>query len=69
MDIDKKIEVFGRMGKALSQFMLQLVSSNSKYDKVMRGEASFILPEQLGYDIFKKKCISNKGSNRGIKNI
>ena len=47
-----------RMGKALSQFMLQLVSSNSKYDKVMRGEASFILPEQLGYAIFKKKCVS-----------
>lgn len=47
-----------RMGKALSQFLLQLVSSNSKYDKVMRGEASFILPEQLGYDIFKKKCAS-----------
>lgn len=47
-----------RIGKALSQFMLQLVSSNSKYDKVMRGEASFILPEQLGYDIFKKKCAS-----------
>jgi cytochrome c peroxidase len=35
-----------------------MVSSNSKYDKVMRGEASFILPEQLGYDIFKKKCVS-----------
>ncbi|MES2004682.1 MAG: cytochrome-c peroxidase [Bacteroidota bacterium] len=47
-----------RMGKAISQFVLQLVSSNSKYDKVMRGEASFILPEQLGYDIFKKKCVS-----------
>jgi len=47
-----------RIMKALSQFMLMLVSSNSKYDKVMRGEASFILPEQLGYDIFKKKCIS-----------
>lgn len=47
-----------RLGKALSQFELQLVSSNSKYDKVMRGEAGFILPEQLGYDIFKKKCIS-----------
>jgi cytochrome c peroxidase len=47
-----------RMGKAMSQFLLQLVSSNSKYDKVMRGEASFILPEQLGYDIFKKKCVS-----------
>lgn len=47
-----------RMGKAMSQFLLQLVSSNSKYDKVMRREASFILPEQLGYEIFKKKCIS-----------
>lgn len=44
--------------KALSQFMLMLVSSNSKYDKVMRGEEKFILPEQLGYDIFKKKCAS-----------
>ena len=44
--------------KALSQFMLMLVSSNSKYDKVMRGEAKFILPEQLGYNIFKTKCIS-----------
>ncbi len=47
-----------RVGRALSQFLLQLVSSNSKYDKVMRGEASFILPEQLGYEIFKKKCAS-----------
>ncbi|MFC4231009.1 cytochrome-c peroxidase [Parasediminibacterium paludis] len=45
-----------RTMKALSQFMLLMVSSNSKYDKVMRGEANFILPEQLGYDIFKKKC-------------
>ena len=44
--------------KALSQFMLMLVSSNSKYDKVMRGEDKFILPEQLGYDIFKNKCAS-----------
>lgn len=47
-----------RLGKAISQFELQLISSNSKYDKVMRGEAAFILPEQLGYDIFKKKCIA-----------
>ena len=45
-----------KLMQALSQFMLLLVSSNSKYDKVMRGEANFILPEQLGYDIFKKKC-------------
>jgi cytochrome c peroxidase len=47
-----------RMNKALSQFMLMLVSSNSKYDKVMRGEASFIVPEQAGYTIFKQKCAS-----------
>lgn len=45
-----------RMTKALSQFLLMMVSSNSKYDKVMRGEATFNLPEQLGYDIFKAKC-------------
>lgn len=45
-----------RLGKALSQFLLQLVSSNSKYDRVKRGEASFILPERLGYEIFLKKC-------------
>ena len=47
-----------RIMKALTQFMLLLVSSNSKYDKVMRGEAKFNLSEQLGYDIFKQKCIS-----------
>jgi cytochrome c peroxidase len=47
-----------KMNMALSQFVLMLVSSNSKYDKVMRGEASFILPEKLGYDIFKQKCSS-----------
>jgi cytochrome c peroxidase len=45
-----------RMTKALSQFILMMVSSNSKYDRVMRGEDSFNLPQRLGYDIFKKKC-------------
>ncbi len=47
-----------RITKALSQYMLMLISSNSKYDQVKRGEASFLLPEQLGYDIFKQKCSS-----------
>lgn len=47
-----------RMTKALSQFMLTMVSANSKYDKVMRGEASFNLPENLGYGIFQQKCIT-----------
>jgi cytochrome c peroxidase len=44
--------------KALSQFMLQLVSNNSKYDRVQRGEDSFNLPQKLGYEIFKQKCVS-----------
>ncbi|MCU0396188.1 MAG: cytochrome-c peroxidase [Chitinophagaceae bacterium] len=47
-----------RMTRALSQFMLTMVSANSKYDKVKRGEATFNLPESLGYDIFKAKCAS-----------
>lgn len=42
--------------RALSQFQLTLVSANSKYDQVMRGETSFILPEKLGFEIFEKKC-------------
>lgn len=45
-----------RITKALSQFILMMVSSNSKYDKVMRGEDSFNLPEKLGYAMFKTKC-------------
>ncbi len=45
-----------RLGKALSQFLLTMVSSNSKYDQVMRGEDSFLLPEKLGHAIFKTKC-------------
>ncbi|HSK12701.1 MAG TPA: cytochrome c peroxidase [Phnomibacter sp.] len=48
-----------RTMKALSQFMLTMVSANSKYDKVQRGEATFSLAESLGYQIFKeKKCNS-----------
>lgn len=47
-----------RIGKALAQFMLMLVSNNSKYDKVKRGEASFTQSENLGYTLFKNKCSS-----------
>lgn len=44
--------------KAISQFMLLCVSSNSKYDKVMRqeGNVSFTSTELEGYQIFKDKC-------------
>jgi cytochrome c peroxidase len=47
-----------RMTKALSQFLLLMVSSNSKYDKVLRNEASFTASEQSGYNTFKQKCAS-----------
>lgn len=47
-----------RFLKALSQFMAMCVSSNSKYDKVKRGEAglSFTAEEQAGYSTFVQKC-------------
>ena len=46
--------------KSLSQFMVMCISSNSKYDSVMRHEPgkSFTQGEQLGYDVFKQKCSS-----------
>jgi cytochrome c peroxidase len=47
-----------RMTQAFSQFMLTMVSANSKYDLVKQGKATFNLPESLGYDIFKQKCAS-----------
>ena len=42
--------------KALSQFMLTLVSANSKYDKVKRGELEFSEFERKGYALFQKHC-------------
>jgi cytochrome c peroxidase len=44
--------------KAISQFMLTLVSANSKYDKVMRKELSFTAQEANGYLLFKNNCAS-----------
>jgi cytochrome c peroxidase len=49
-----------RFLKALSQFMVSLVSANSKYDKVMRKEANqqFTSSELAGYQLFTLKCTS-----------
>ncbi|MCD0490253.1 c-type cytochrome [Pedobacter sp. MC2016-14] len=49
-----------RLMKSLSQFMLMCISSNAKYDKVMRkeGNAAFNAEEQAGYTLFKQKCAS-----------
>lgn len=42
--------------KAIAQFMLILVSSNAKYDSVMRKQAVFTVQERKGYALFKKHC-------------
>ncbi|MCU7549566.1 c-type cytochrome [Chitinophagaceae bacterium LB-8] len=38
--------------------MVSLVSANSKYDQVKRGQALFTKSEQAGYNTFKAKCAS-----------
>ncbi|WP_295125171.1 cytochrome c peroxidase [uncultured Chitinophaga sp.] len=46
-----------RMMKAMSQFMVMLVSANSRYDSVVRQQGPAFTPdEQAGYVIFKSKC-------------
>jgi cytochrome c peroxidase len=47
-----------RMLKALAQFTGTIVSANSKYDKVLRGEAKFTYSEENGYAVFKANCAS-----------
>lgn len=46
------------MLKAMSQFMLTLVSSNAKYDSVMRKESTFSSQEKNGYRLFQQHCAS-----------
>ena len=46
------------MLKALSQFVVSLTSSNSKYDKVLRKEENFTEMEQNGFRLFKQNCAS-----------
>lgn len=46
------------MLQALSQFMGMMVSANSKFDKVKRGESSYTAAEQRGYEVFTQHCAS-----------
>jgi cytochrome c peroxidase len=61
--------------KALTQFTGSLVSANSTYDKVMRGEQKFNKQQEAGYAIFKTHCngchtaplfTNNSFANNGI---
>lgn len=51
--------------KALSQFMVMMVSSNSKYDKYIRSEDGITLSqiEQDGFGTFQNKCASCHASD------
>lgn len=42
--------------KAISAFLLTLVSANAKYDQVMRKETTFTAQEANGYRLFKQYC-------------
>ncbi len=42
--------------KAFSQFLVTIVSANSKYDKVMHQQEKFTSQETNGYTLFKKNC-------------
>ncbi|MBW1297995.1 cytochrome-c peroxidase [Aquimarina litoralis] len=45
--------------RALSQFMIMMVSANTKYDKIERNEgAVFTEQEAAGFDLFNSKCAS-----------
>lgn len=44
--------------KAISQFLVSLTTTNSKYDKVKRNEETFTEMEQKGYELFKNNCAS-----------
>ena len=65
-----------RILKALTQFTVMLKSDDSKYDKVMRHEASFTESEQKGYALFRANCetchkeplfCDDKFENNGMK--
>ena len=42
--------------KSLSAFMLTLVSANSRYDSMQRGEIQFTSQETQGYRLFQRHC-------------
>ncbi len=47
-----------RIYAALTQFISAFISTNTKYDSVKQGLASFTVSEQTGYTVFLSKCNS-----------
>ncbi len=53
---NKKIDS-ENMLKALSQFMIMMISSNTKYDRIERNEGSVFTEEEVaGFELFTSKC-------------
>ena len=44
--------------KAIAQFMVTIVSAQSKYDSVMRKQAVFTIQEKNGYRLYQQNCAS-----------
>lgn len=42
--------------KALAQFTGTMISANSKYDRVLKGQAVFTAQEASGYQVFQARC-------------
>lgn len=47
-----------RIKNALTQFVATIVSADSKYDKVKKGQANFNSSELEGYTLFQSKCVT-----------
>lgn len=57
-----------KMGLALEQFMFSIVSINSKYDQVQRGEASFTDAEERGRLVFVQSGCDHCHSGTNFEN-
>lgn len=62
--------------KSLTQFTGLMISANSKYDKVIRGETQYTEMEERGFRLFNQKCnnchtaplfTNNDFENNGLK--
>ncbi|MEM9982152.1 MAG: cytochrome c peroxidase [Bacteroidota bacterium] len=49
---------YERFSKALSQFVVLMVSANARYDQYKRGEVELNVKEMAGLRLFKQKCAS-----------
>lgn len=47
-----------RILKCLTEFQLSLISANSKYDSVIKGQSTYTDQEKKGYRLFRQHCNS-----------